>query len=255
NACAGARRAAIVVPRRGANRIPVASSHGQGTRPMTAISTLRTVPLFSQRRDSELEQLSQAFKSREYPKNSVILSAHHAADTFYVLVSGQVKVMLVAEDGREVILSLMRSGDFFGESALFEDEPHGAGVIAMQDSRLLVLRRDDLYRFLMGMPGVSLGFLRVLCSRLRDAGETIGGLILLDVNGRVSRLLLQLADENDGENIPKPPTHLVLSQMVGSSRETVSRTIGDLAARELIAVTSAGLTIRNREAMEIAAGQ
>ena len=80
---------------------------------MTAVSTLRTVPLFSQCRDTELEQLNQAFRTRDYPKNSVILSAHDPGDTFYILLSGQVKVMLVAEDGREVILAIMRGGDFF----------------------------------------------------------------------------------------------------------------------------------------------
>jgi CRP/FNR family transcriptional regulator, cyclic AMP receptor protein len=222
---------------------------------MTAVSTLRTVPLFSKCRDSELEQLSQAFRTRDYPKNSVILSAHEPGDTFYVLLSGQVKVMLVAEDGREVILSLMHAGDFFGEASLFENESHGASVIAMQDSRLLVLRRDDLYRFLMGMPGVALGLLRALCTRVQEAGETIGGLVFLDVTGRVSRLFLQLADENGGQQIPKPPTHQIISQMVGSSRETVSRTIGELASRELIVVTREGINIKNREAMEIAAGQ
>ena len=128
-------------------------------------------------------------------------------------------------------------------------------MIAMQDSRLLVLRRDDLYRFLMGMPGVALGLLRALCTRVQDAGETIGGLVFLDVTGRVSRLFLQLADEGGGDVIAKPPTHQIISQMVGSSRETVSRTIGELAARELIAVTRDGITLLNREAMEIEAGQ
>ena len=223
--------------------------------PPTAVSTLRTVPLFAQCRDSELEQILQAFTARDYPKNSVILSAHDPGDTFYVLLSGQVKVMLVAEDGREVILSLMRAGDFFGEGSLFKRDSHGASVIAMQDSRLLVLRRDDLYRFLMGMPGVALGLLRSLCTRLQEAGETIGGLVLLDVTGRVSRLLLQLADENGGERIAAAPTHQIIAQMVGSSRETISRTISDLAGRELISVSREGITIRNREALEVAAGQ
>lgn len=222
---------------------------------MTAVSTLKGVPLFAQCRDGELEQLSQAFRQRDYPKNSVILSAHDPGDTFYVLVSGQVKVMLVAEDGREVILSLIRSGDFFGEASLFKKDSHGASVIAMQDSRLLVLRRDDLYRFLIGMPGVALGLLRSMCARLQEAGETIGGLILLDVTGRVSRFLLQLADEEGGDRVSAAPTHQIIAQMVGSSRETVSRTISELSARELISVSKEGIVIRNREAMEIAAGQ
>ena len=72
---------------------------------MTVVSTLRSVPLFAQCRDSELEQIGQALRTRDYPKNSVILSAHDPAAAFYVLLTGQVKVTIIAEDGREVILS------------------------------------------------------------------------------------------------------------------------------------------------------
>lgn len=222
---------------------------------MMAVETLRTIPLFAHCRDSELEQLGHAFTTRDYPKNSVILSAHDPGDTFYVLLTGQVKVMIVAEDGREVILTLMRNGDFFGEGALFKRDSHGASVVAMQDSKLLVLRRDDLYRFLMGLPGVALGLLRSMCARLQAAGETIGGLVLLDVTGRVSRLLLQLAEESGSENITDAPTHQIIAQVVGSSRETVSRTIGELAARNWITTSRNGITIRDRDALIVAAGQ
>jgi CRP/FNR family transcriptional regulator, cyclic AMP receptor protein len=222
---------------------------------MLVVETLRTIPLFSQCRDSELEQLGHAFVTRDYPKNSVILSAHDPGDTFYVLLNGQVKVMIVAEDGREVILTLMHNGDFFGEGALFKRDSHGASVVTMQDSRLLVLRRDDLYRFLMGMPGVALGLLRSMTVRLQAAGETIGGLVLLDVTGRVSRLLLQLSEECKSDAITEVPTHQIMAQIVGSSRETVSRTIGELAARGWITNSREGITIRDRDALIVAAGQ
>ncbi len=222
---------------------------------MTAVETLRTIPLFAQCRDSELEQLSHAFTARDYPKNSVILSAHDPGDTFYVLLDGQVKVMIVAEDGREVILTLMRNGDFFGEASLFKKDSHGASVVTMQDSRLLVLRRDDLYRFLIGMPGVALGLLRSLCARVQAAGETIGGLVLLDVTGRVSRLILQLAEEGGSDNITEAPTHQIMAQVVGSSRETVSRTISELVTREWITTSRNGISIKDRDALEVAAGQ
>ena len=221
----------------------------------TTLSTLRAVPLFSQLRESDLEQLARLLKPREYTKNRVILFAHDPCDAFYVLLSGQVKVMLISEDGREVILSLMRTGDFFGEMALMDDEPHSASVIAMEDSSLLVLHRDDFRRCIPEMPGVAFGLLRALCSRLREADHKIGGLILLDVTGRVSHLFLQMADQHDGEHIPAPPTHQVMAQMVGSSRETVSRTISALADQELVEVSRSGITIRNREALEVAAGQ
>src|SRR5207247_954755 len=80
---------------------------------------------------------------RAYPKNSVILFEDDPGDALYVVAKGQVKVVLIGEDGREVILSVLGEGEFFGEMALIDDEPRSAHVIAMEDSTLYVLRRED----------------------------------------------------------------------------------------------------------------
>jgi CRP-like cAMP-binding protein len=222
---------------------------------VAVLETLRKVPFFGQLRESDLAALASLVRSREYPKNSVVLFAHETCDAFYVLESGQVKVMLNAEDGREVILSLIRTGDFFGERSLMDDEPHAASVIAMEDSRILVLRRDEFRKCILEMPGVAFGLLRALLNRLRTADHKIGGLILLDVTGRVSHFLLQLADHYHADRIPDPPTHQIIAQMVGSSRETVSRTLRALVEQGLITVSRSEVVIRNREELEVAAGQ
>jgi CRP-like cAMP-binding protein len=222
---------------------------------MTFGSTLRNVPLFSQLRESDLEVLTGLLKPRDYTRNRVILFAHDPCEAFYIVLSGQVKVMLIAEDGREVILSLVRQGDFFGEMALMDDEPYSSSAIAMEDSQLLVLHRDDFRRCIAEMPGVSIGLLRALCGRLLEADHRIGGLMLLDVTGRIAHLFLEMASKGNGEHIPDPPTHQVIAQMVGSSRETVSRTISAFTSQNLIEATKDGLRIVNRVALEGAAGQ
>ncbi len=223
---------------------------------MSSTELLRASPLFAALRESDLEELARVAHPREYPKNALIVSGHAPLDTFYVILSGRVKSMLIAEDGREVILSIREAGEFFGEMALFEDDTATATVIAMESSRLLTLRREDLYRIVMAMPGVALGLLRSLCNRLQDADHKIGGLILLDVPGRVSHLLLQLAEQGEGggRHIARAPTHQVIGQMVGSTRESVSRAMGDLAAQRVITVADRGITIENRDALELAAG-
>lgn len=221
---------------------------------MTALSTLRAVPLFSQLRDGDLQVLDRVLRTRDYPKNAVIVLAHDPSDAFYVVLSGQVKVTLVSDDGREVILALIRAGEFFGEQSLLQGEPHAASAIATEESRLLVLSGPDFRRCLTEMPGVAFGLLRGLLCRLREADQKVGGLILLDVTGRVAHLLLQLADRNDGRRITLLPTHQVISQMIGSSRETVSRTIRSLVVSNVIQVHRRGVTIIDREALEVAAG-
>ncbi len=216
--------------------------------------TLDAIPLFAHLDKEELARIGEVARERSYPKNSVILFEDDPGDALYVVVSGRVKVVLIGEDGREVILSTMDKGDFFGEMSLIDDEPRSAHVIAMENSRLLVLRRDDFHRCLDTTPRIALGLLRALSKRLRQANSQIGGLVLLDVAGRIARLLLQLADGDDGSVITAKLTHHTIAQMIGSSRETVSRTMRTLIEQDLIAVSQKTITIKNRKALQLAAG-
>jgi CRP/FNR family cyclic AMP-dependent transcriptional regulator len=221
---------------------------------MSATEVLRKVPLFSDLSEAELARFAEVTREREYPKNSVILFEDDPGDALYIVSTGQVKVVLIGEDGREVILSVLGDGDFFGEMALIDDEPRSAHVIAMKDSQLLVLRRDDFQVQLEAHAKIGLKLLRVLVQRLRRADEKIGGLVLLDVNGRVARLLLDLAHEGGGPRITRRLTHHTIAQMIGSSRETVSRAMRELVDRGLIDVTRREISIKNRDGLATLAG-
>jgi CRP/FNR family cyclic AMP-dependent transcriptional regulator len=216
-------------------------------------SALRSIPLFSLLRESDIWRIREATIARSYPKDSVILFEGEPGEALYIVLTGRVKIVYAAEDGREVILGTREKGDFFGETALLDENPNPAHVIAMQDSELLILRRDEFRRCLTDMPAMSLGLLRHLSRRLRHADDQIRGLVLLDVRGRVARLLVEMADRNDGKNVPKGMTHNIMAQMVGASRETVSRTLRELTLGGLLAVTGRRIAIANRAALEAAA--
>ena len=222
---------------------------------MAVTDILRKVPLFSQLAPSDLERVSEISRERAYPRNSVILFEDDPGDALYVVAQGQVKVVLIGEDGREVILSVMGEGEFFGEMALVDDEPRSAHVIAMEDSTLLVLRREDFQGILKQTPGIALALLRELSRRLRRVDEKVGSLVLLDVNGRVAQLLLELADEAGSERITRLLTHHTIAQMIGSSRETVSRTMRELVEKGYIEVSRREIVIRDRTALEASAGR
>ena len=221
---------------------------------MTITDDLKRVPLFSDLTEAELARFTEVVREREYPKNSVILFEDDPGDALYIVSSGQVKVVLIGEDGREVILSVLSDGDFFGEMSLIDDEPRSAHVIAMKDSHLLVLRRDDFQHQIQQLPSIALKVLKVLVGRLRRADAKIGGLVLLDVNGRVAKLLLDLADESGGPRITRKLTHHTIAQMIGSSRETVSRAMRELTDRGLIDVSRREITIKNRDGLATLAG-
>ena len=221
---------------------------------MTITDDLKRVPLFSDLSEVELARFTDVAREREYPRNSVILFEDDPGDALFIVSSGQVKVVLIGEDGREVILSVLSDGDFFGEMSLIDDEPRSAHVIAMKDSSLLVLRRDDFQQQIQLLPSIALKVLKVLVGRLRRADAKIGGLVLLDVNGRVAKLLLDLAEEGGGPRITRKLTHHTIAQMIGSSRETVSRAMRELTDRGLIDVSRREITIKNRDGLATLAG-
>lgn len=223
--------------------------------PLPPLEVLKKVPLFASLPEQELAAFAELVRERSYPRGSVILFEDDQGDSLFLLADGQVKVVLIGEDGREVILSVLREGSFFGEMALLDDQPRSAHVIAMEDSSLLVLRREDFQARLRQSPEVAIALLRELAGRLRRADEKIGGLVLLDVNGRVADLLLRMADEEGGIHITRKITHHVIAQMIGSSRETVSRTMRDFVDKGWIQVGRKDIQLINRAALEQSAGR
>lgn len=189
----------------------------------TIANFLATVPLFKSLDAHEREHFAELVREKTYPKGSVILFEDDPGDALFIVRSGRVKVVLLSEDGREVILSLLDVGEYFGELSLIDDQPRSAHVIAMEESALLVLRREDFRRRVDASPGVAWVLLQVLSRRLRRADEKIGSLVLLDVPGRIARMLLDAAEEIDSDLIDKPLTHQTIAQVIGASRETVSR--------------------------------
>lgn len=219
----------------------------------TALDVLRRVPLLATLGEEDLAAFAGLLRERRYPKGSMILAQGDPGEALYLLAAGQVKVVLIHEDGREVILSVLGVGAFFGEMALLDQEPRSAHVVAMTDSLLLQLRREDFQARLRSGPEVAIALLRELSRRLRRADETIASLMLLDVNGRIANLLLELASDEGGERITRRLTHATIGQMVGASRETVSRTMRSLVNRNVLRVSRREILLLDPDALRLAA--
>jgi CRP/FNR family transcriptional regulator, cyclic AMP receptor protein len=211
---------------------------------------LATVPLFSGLDRIELQRFADVTREKFYPKGSVILFENDPGDSLFVVRAGRVKVVLIGEDGREVILGVLGVSDHFGELSLIDDRPRSAHVIAMEDSHLLVLRREDFRARVEASPKVAWALLAELSRRLRRADDKIGGLVLLDVPGRIARLLVDLADEGGGQAIEKSLTHQTIAQMIGASRETVSRAMKDFQDAGWITVERRRIALSDRPALE-----
>lgn len=200
----------------------------------TKAELLKKVSIFADLSDDQIENLVRLVTVREYPKDAPIIHRMDPGDSMFIIANGRVKVSLFGEDGREIILSTLSTGDFFGEMSLLDQEPRSADVSTKDDSILLQLKRDDFVGHIQAYPSVALNILAEMSRRLRRADEKIGNLVLLDVYGRVARVLLEISQNegvvtDEGIVIENRPTHQEIASMIGTSRETVSRVLSDLA--------------------------
>lgn len=216
---------------------------------MNTADFLITVPLFKSIDAAEIGRFVEAVREKSYPKGSVILFEDDPGDALFIVREGRVKVVLVAEDGREVILGMLGIGEHFGELSLIDDQPRSAHVIAMEDATLLVLRRDDFRKRVEANPSVAWTLLAELSRRLRRADGQIGSLVLLDVPGRIARMLLDTADEGGGPFIDKPLTHQTIAHLIGASRETVSRAMREFQDSGWISTERRRIRITDRSAL------
>jgi CRP/FNR family cyclic AMP-dependent transcriptional regulator len=191
-------------------------------------------PAAAQSMDEVVRALAAHGIVRNYPKGAVIITEGDPSDSIYVILSGRVKVYLSDGQGREVVLDEHGPGNYVGEMA-FDDLPRSASVMTLEPCTLSVVSGKAFRAFIASDPDAALHLIRNLIHRARVASSNIRSLALLDVYGRVARLLLDLAVEKDGRLvIEQPYTQHALAQRVGCSREMVSRIFKDLVAGRYI---------------------
>lgn len=175
-----------------------------------------------------LKALAEQGTVKAFPKNTIIISEGDRSDSLFIVQSGKVKVYLADEDGKELLLSTQGPGEYFGEMIL-DEGPRSASVMTLEPSRFSVITTDQFKLFLAQHPDIGLELIKSLIHRVRALTKTVGNLGLLDVYGRVARLLLDMAVEEDGKQVIKE--HLTQQDMasrVGCSREMISRILKDL---------------------------
>ena len=169
-----------------------------------------------------------------------------AIDSLYIVISGRLKVMMGDAEGKEVILSLIGPGEFFGEMGLIDDSPRSASVITIEPCELLSVTKRDFKNCLSGNFEMSMTVMRGLVRRLREADRKIGSLALLDVYGRVARLLLDMSEEVNGQKtVTKRLPKQDIAKMIGASREMVSRVMKDLQMGGYIEVRGSTIVLRD----------
>jgi CRP/FNR family cyclic AMP-dependent transcriptional regulator len=183
---------------------------------------------------------------RSAPRGSVIMAAGDQIDSLYIVISGRLKVMMGDADGKEVILSLIGPGEFFGEMGLIDDSPRSASVVTIEPCELVSITKRDFKKCLAENFDMSMAVMRGLVRRLREADRKIGSLALLDVYGRVARLLLDMSEDVNGQKIvAKRLPKQDIAKMIGASREMVSRVMKDLQMGGYIEMRGSTIVLRD----------
>ena len=213
------------------------------------VEILKKVPLFSALEKQDLETLATIVTKKEFCKKETLFQQGDPGDEFMILTEGSVKVELMNTEGKELTLTILTPFQFLGELALLDDVPRSATVISMDQSTLLSINKRDFARILESYPRMSIPIMRQLTRRVRVLTDDIASMAFLDSYSRVTRKILNLAEEMGKPTpegkvmIDQPLTHQQLANLVGTTRETVTKILNEMKDNGLLSIRRHRITI------------
>ena len=197
---------------------------------METIDIFKSNELFKHLDDDELRMIVAMTTQKTVQKNALVINEGDSSSSMYLIKEGKVNVTVTNEEGKEFILSTLQQGDNFGELSLLDDNPRSANVIALEKCIFLVLKKADFYKLLQSNPGIAIRVIKYLCQRVRFISSIAQSLALMDVYGRLVKMLREFSSQ--GENgqfiVSIPLTHKDIASRLGCAREMVSKIINAL---------------------------
>jgi CRP/FNR family transcriptional regulator, cyclic AMP receptor protein len=219
-----------------------------------AISSLRRCQLFSGCDDGVFRAIAGRLRVRRFRRSEVIFHQGDAGDALHTIVSGSVKIVLPSAEGDEAIIATLHAGDFFGELALLDGQPRSATATAIEATETLSLSRSVFLELLNAHADLRDALLGALSGELRRLTHHVEELHFLDLAGRLARHLVRLAQEAgaqaDGEvSLDWPYTQSDLASMIGGTRQSVNKLLGELIDEGLVRIDRDTLVITDLEAL------
>jgi CRP/FNR family cyclic AMP-dependent transcriptional regulator len=213
------------------------------------LSMLKSVPLFASASDEHLTAIMPAIQHRSYPARTCILRAGENGDGLHVILSGRVRIVLDDGEGHEIIVAVLGPNEFFGEIELIDGTARFANFDCTQPAEILHISKKAALEWLERDPAATMVMLRTVTRRLAEAHQKIGNLALVNVYGRVCRILLEAGRESNGEWLVEPGAEQIAA-MVGASREMVSRVVKDMINRGIVRRHKRKLIVIDRQLLQ-----
>lgn len=213
---------------------------------------LRNAQLFAQLNDDEVAQLSRRMTRHRYRRGEVLFHQGDPSGRLYVVASGWVKLTRQSDLGEELLIDVFGPGSIFGEVSIFTNEPRTGTVTAIEAVAASALSRDSFYTLVQSQPRIALGCLEILAARLRASDELVQDMSFLDVPARLAKRLLELSEQRgsdtpEGRLIDLRITQEELATMVGTTRESINKTLALFRRQGVLSKQGNRLVIKDRE--------
>lgn len=210
---------------------------------------LRNVTLFAMLSGEQLTVLANAMCRKSFTRGLIVIPSGSVNDSLYVVISGRLEVIIGDKCGREVILTTLGPGEYFGEMVLIDDNAGSASVVGREPGEFLMLSKHEFRKCISENFEMAMTMLRCSVQRLREADRKIGSLALMDVCGRVAEQLLIMSETLDGQHvITKKVVKNNIAKSIGATREMVSRTMKALQLRGVIEIRGSSIYLRSANA-------
>lgn len=216
---------------------------------------LKRIKLFSELSREEMKDMESMTREEFVHKRQPVYLPGEAGNSVYLLKEGRIKISKLTGDGHELTLAILEAGEIFGEVDALENAARDTSAVALDDSYICIIRREDFENFLRMKPDISIKLTKLIGLRLKKIENRIENLLYKDVPSRLARLLLDLADEagfadNGGIHLKMRLTHQEFANLIASTRETVSLTLGEFREKGLVEFSRRGYLIKDRKVLE-----
>jgi CRP/FNR family transcriptional regulator, cyclic AMP receptor protein len=206
----------------------------------------------------DVEQIAARMVRRAYGRGDVILSQGGAPGAMHLITAGAVKITIASDEGKEVILAILRAGELFGEIAALDGGARSATVTAVEDTETAALSRTDLLEFVRSHPEFALRLIGTLAARLRRVDQRLEDAHFLDLDARLARALVDLADAQGKRSegaVRVALTQTELAAMIGATRVSANRLLKTFEGAGLVRRGRSSLVITNVDALRYRAGR
>jgi CRP-like cAMP-binding protein len=215
---------------------------------------LRRSSLFAKLGDTEIDAVLAHSTVVRHAEGDQIFAKGDPGNSMMAVLKGRITITAPSQDGRQVVLTVMRDGDVFGEIALLDSKERTADATAATDCELLIVPRRSLFSLLERRPDLCIDLLIVLCERLRRTNEQVEDLAFLDLEARIAKVLVRLAEENGAGQSPTRPVGVKISQralgeLAGGSRESVNKHLQEWKRSGFIAIEKGSIVIHDIDAL------